>query len=222
MTGRPRAPGGRGGDGNQRGRRARGGAHSVDGGHQQVRQAAQGGRPRITAPNWRLQPRVITLRWESSMPRLHFIRKAKALFELGNQGKLYKATNPVERDPSVTGDWKSRLIQRAYRMFGSGPRADHLRDLVRRHHADHLHELQLGGPDHPSNLILLDPHTNTEIGLHQIRPQIRNLPDGTPILIRIVGPPDIGEFVKSNVPSPPGVIEPDADEIVRRFRGGRR
>jgi hypothetical protein len=53
---------------------------------------------------------------------------------------------------------------------------------------DHIWELQLGGPDVASNLRMLDRFTNQDIGLRQIWPQIRNLPDYTPIKIIIEGP----------------------------------
>jgi hypothetical protein len=52
---------------------------------------------------------------------------------------------------------------------------------------DHIWELQLGGPDVASNLRFLDAFTNTNIGMQQIWPQIRNLPVGTKIRIAIEG-----------------------------------
>jgi hypothetical protein len=51
---------------------------------------------------------------------------------------------------------------------------------------DHVWELQLGGPDDPSNLHILDAFTNQAIG-RQIWQQIRNLADYTPIRINIEG-----------------------------------
>lgn len=51
---------------------------------------------------------------------------------------------------------------------------------------DHVWELRLGGPDTRSNLKMLDTFTNWHIGTQQIWPQIRNLPVGTPIKIRIL------------------------------------
>jgi hypothetical protein len=53
---------------------------------------------------------------------------------------------------------------------------------------DHVWELQIGGPDTAANLRMLDRFTNQEIGMRQIWPQIRSLPDGTPIRITIQGP----------------------------------
>jgi hypothetical protein len=52
---------------------------------------------------------------------------------------------------------------------------------------DHVWELQLGGPDDPSNLHILDAFTNQAIG-RQIWQQIRSLADYTPIRINIEGP----------------------------------
>lgn len=52
---------------------------------------------------------------------------------------------------------------------------------------DHVWELQLGGPDVASNLRFLDSYTNWHIGTQQIRPQIKNLPTGTKITIKIEG-----------------------------------
>lgn len=54
---------------------------------------------------------------------------------------------------------------------------------------DHVWELQLGDPDAAGDLHILDQFTNQHIGLHQIWPQIRDLPDFTPMRIKIEGPP---------------------------------
>lgn len=55
---------------------------------------------------------------------------------------------------------------------------------------DHVNELQTGGPDAWRNLRMLDRTTNFQIGTQQIRPQIRDLPDGNPIDIDIKWWPD--------------------------------
>ena len=47
-------------------------------------------------------------------------------------------------------------------------------------HVDHIHELQLGGRDHASNLKLIDPSVNTSFG-KQIQLQLADLPVGTKI-----------------------------------------
>ncbi|MDQ1070883.1 hypothetical protein [Streptomyces canus] len=50
---------------------------------------------------------------------------------------------------------------------------------------DHIHELQTGGPDAWRNVRMLDRFTNQDIGWNQMRPQIKDLPDGNPIKIDI-------------------------------------
>ncbi|MGK5451403.1 hypothetical protein ACSNOE_28955, partial [Streptomyces radiopugnans] len=125
---------------------------------------------------------------ESGMPKAEFERKATALQKLSDEGKLYKAPNPVARDSSVTRQYKGDLIRRVYDQFGQNNPgfADKLRDRVlNRMDPDHVHELQLGGPDTAGNLRMLDRFTNQQIGLRQIWPQIRNLPDYTPIRIKV-------------------------------------
>jgi hypothetical protein len=53
-----------------------------------------------------------------------------------------------------------------------------------------VNELQTGGPDAWRNLRMLDRTTNFEIGTQQIRRQIPDLPDGTPIRIDVKWWPD--------------------------------
>jgi hypothetical protein len=130
---------------------------------------------------------TVTIRYKSFMPKKQFERKVRALQRLGSEGKLYKASNPVLRDRKVAADYKNRVIQRIHRMYHqkdpAGTRA--LIDKVRKMHPDHVHELQLGGPDTARNLRMLDAWTNVDIGTQQIWPQIRNLPDGTAIKIKV-------------------------------------
>ncbi|WP_412794223.1 LamG-like jellyroll fold domain-containing protein [Streptomyces sp. MS06] len=133
-------------------------------------------------------PVEVTVSYREGMPRHEFDKKADALQELSDQGKLFKAPNPVARDRSVTANYKADLIRRVYDQFGENNRefADALKErILTRMDPDHVHELQLGGADDASNLKMLDRFTNQEIGLRQIWPQIRNLPDYTPIRIRI-------------------------------------
>ena len=133
-------------------------------------------------------PVTITLRFVTGMSRREFQRKAEALKKLGDAGKLV-TIEKVKRDPSVTKCYKSDLIKRIWRQYGTRNRdfANKLIERVkRRMQPDHVWELQLGGPDTRSNLKMLDTFTNWHIGTQQIWPQIRNLPTGTPIKIRIL------------------------------------
>ncbi|MFC3885512.1 hypothetical protein ACFOU2_19360 [Bacillus songklensis] len=57
--------------------------------------------------------------------------------------------------------------------------------VTKRMQPDHVWELQLGGPDEVSNLKFLDSYTNWHIGTQQIRPQIKNLPTGKKVKIKI-------------------------------------
>ena len=122
------------------------------------------------------------------MPINEFNRKVNALKELGEQGVLYKAENPVLRDPSVTRAYRQDMIKRIWNQYGkTNPEfANKLIDrITTRMQPDHVWELQLGGPDTASNLKFLDSFTNWDIGTQQIRPQIRNLETGTQIKIKI-------------------------------------
>ncbi|HET6481872.1 MAG TPA: hypothetical protein VFG35_17830 [Actinoplanes sp.] len=90
----------------------------------------------------------------------------------------------------IEGQYKNQLIRRVFAQYGEkNPAfAKQLRDrIVQRMNPDHVWELQLGGPDDVANLHILDAKVNGGVG-NQIRQQIRNLPDYTPITITIVGP----------------------------------
>lgn len=144
---------------------------------------------RVRGPNRALPPVTVRVQYKDFMPRRHFERKARALERLSSQGKLYKATNPVgPADSRLAADYKDQVIQRIHRTYSrrdpEGTRA--LIDRVRDMHVDHRWERQLGGPDVRSNLGMLDARTNTDVGMQQIWPQIRDLPDGTPIRIEVI------------------------------------
>jgi hypothetical protein len=102
------------------------------------------------------EPPVPVKIWrEPRMPKTQFARKAAALRRLGDDGQLYKAKNPVARDPEITKRYRQDVIDRIYRQYNEqNPElADRLIDRVaRRMSPDHVHELQLGGPDTPENL----------------------------------------------------------------------
>ncbi len=129
---------------------------------------------------------TITLRRVEGMPRQEFLRKARALQELGEQGRLIRRTTP--RDTQITKTFRQNTIDRIWAQYGQRNRefANKLIDRVtRRMSPDHVHELQLLGPDNAANLRWLDRFTNEHIGMRQIWPQIRSLPEGTPIRIII-------------------------------------
>ena len=135
-----------------------------------------------------IEPVEITLEYVEGMDEAQFYRKANELMELGEQGLLYRAENPVQRDPMVTRNYRQDMIERIWNQYGevNPDFANALIDrITTRMQPDHVWELQLGGPDVSSNLRFLDSYTNWHIGTMQIRSQIRNLPIGTPIRIRI-------------------------------------
>ncbi|HEY8533279.1 MAG TPA: endonuclease [Micromonospora sp.] len=173
--------------------RVRGGGSSVKQCEAQVAEAASNGRVRVTGPNRQLPEKTITIKWEPGMPKVEFRRKAEALKRLGEEGKLYKATNPVARDRKVTKSYRQHIIDRIWELYHErNPEFANklIKRVTEKMDPDHVWELQLGGPDNWDNLRFLDRKTNQTIGKYQIWPQIRNLPDGTPIRIEVIGPPD--------------------------------
>lgn len=103
--------------------------------------------------------------------------------------KFFKAENPVVRDPTVTRNYRQNMIDRIWNQYGD-INPEFANKLINRvaynMQPDHVWELQLGGPDVASNLKFLDSFTNWHVGTIQIRSQIRNLPTGTPVTIKIV------------------------------------
>ena len=135
-----------------------------------------------------LEATEITLEYVEGMDKDQFYRKATELMELGEKGLLYRAENPVQRNPLVTRNYRQDIIQRIWGQYGTtNPEFANalINRVVTRMQPDHIWELQLGGPDTVSNLRFLDSFTNWHIGTIQIRGQIRNLPVGTPIKIKI-------------------------------------
>lgn len=53
------------------------------------------------------------------MPLNEFKRKANALKELGDKGLLYKAENPVNRNPAVTRAYRQEMIKRIWNQYGT-------------------------------------------------------------------------------------------------------
>ncbi len=129
----------------------------------------------------------VTLEFVEGMSRTEFARKAQALADLGERGVLFRAANPVPRNRAVTQAYRRDIIDRIWAQYRTrNPEfADRLIDRVtRRMQPDHVHELQLQGPDTASNLRFLDTFTNRHVGSQQIWQQIQNLPVGTEIRVR--------------------------------------
>ncbi|WP_345701533.1 hypothetical protein [Kitasatospora terrestris] len=148
--------------------------------------ARQGWTDRVKAPDNSLKPKTVPVQWKPGMPKSQFARKAQQLHSLGRRGQMYKATNPVSRDTNITDDYKGALIRIINNNHKGNPNlADAASAAARSMHPDHIQELQVGGRDHWENLRMLHGKTNTDIGNHQIWPKIRDLPDGTPIKIKV-------------------------------------
>ncbi|MEU5386230.1 hypothetical protein ACFVT9_25660 [Kitasatospora cineracea] len=148
--------------------------------------ARKGWTDRAKGPDRSLKPVTVTVQWRPGMPKAQFARKAQQLQELGRRGELYKATNPVSRDKKITEDYKGALIRIISNNHKDNPElAEAARKVARSMHPDHISELQTGGRDHWEGIRMLDGYTNEEIGKRQIWPSIKNLPDGTPIKIRV-------------------------------------
>ena len=131
---------------------------------------------------------TISLKFIEGMNARDFARKAKSLQELGEAGELIRVMNPVARDPSVTANYRQDMINRIWQQYGQSNRdfANTLIDRVKRRMSpDHIHELQLGGSDVITNLRFMDRFTNWQIGTQQIRSQLRDLPVGTIIRVKI-------------------------------------
>ncbi|AJP01929.1 hypothetical protein TU94_10830 [Streptomyces cyaneogriseus subsp. noncyanogenus] len=144
-------------------------------------------------PDTTKEPHTVTLEWKPGMTRHGFERKAKALQRLGEEGQLFKFKGKTKdyRDPKITADYKGALENLIRRNHKDDPEfAEAAAQAARRMEPDHVNELQTGGPDAWRNLRMLDRTTNYEIGTRQIRPQIKDLPDGNPIRIDIKWWPD--------------------------------
>lgn len=131
----------------------------------------------------------VAVHYEPGMPPSEFWKKTRALLELSGRGVLVKAPNPVPRDSSVVNQFRADMERRIFEQYGStNPDfASRLQFRIRqRMSPDHVCDLQLGGPDNASNLRFLDRSVNEQLGMRQIWPQIRNLPDGTRITIFVV------------------------------------
>lgn len=170
-----------------RGTRTRGGAGKPGAGTIVRKAVAELDKPRVRAPNPDLPEFTVKVRRQPHYKMGPFDRKMRALKRLSDEGKLFKATNPVQRDKSITKEYKARIRQRIWDKYWPHDKdmANRLNERLKGVDPDHVWELQLGGPDTADNLRLLDRATNRDIGTDIWR-QIRNLPDGTPIRIEVV------------------------------------
>jgi hypothetical protein len=142
-----------------------------------------------------VKPKVVTIRFDSKMSKKDFRTKADSLRRLSREGKLRKT--PVKRDPQITRNYRGATIRklagrhrgnraeqrRIAQKFSGRTSANRAGDGL---DPDHVHELQLGGRDHADNLRWMDAYTNRTIG-SQIAGQLRGVPDGTPVIIRVIG-----------------------------------
>lgn len=124
----------------------------------------------------------ITLEFKEGMDMRDFSRKARALQDLAERGKLFKAPNPVVRDQYITQKYRINIENQAEKQWGmtQPDRVEAIEKLMIQRQADHMQDLQVKGLDHPSNLWMLQEKTNRDLGI-QLRQQIRKLPDHTPI-----------------------------------------
>ncbi|WP_010304017.1 hypothetical protein [Candidatus Odyssella thessalonicensis] len=125
---------------------------------------------------------TLTLEFKEGMNLRDFNRKVKALQDLAERGKLFKASNPVQRNPRVTAAYRARIKKQAEKQWKvSDPQKyNKIKEKIANKQADHMHDLQVKGLDHASNLCLLDANVNQLLG-YQLWQQLRKLPNNTPI-----------------------------------------
>jgi hypothetical protein len=155
-------------------------------------------------------PAIIEIKAGPNAHKADLDRKLKDLVRLSDEGKLSKK-KPGDRlvrdqngkirrnkkgDPLTrTSVFRERMIRRLERNDAS-KKAN--RSLINKLYAgkgspdvgkgvdpDHVHELQLNGLDEYDNLRLMDSKTNRTIG-SVINGALRDVPDGTPVIIRVV------------------------------------
>jgi RHS repeat-associated protein len=137
---------------------------------------------------------TITIRYVPGMSKVEFYRKALRLKLLGDRGLLRRIPEgeaTSRRNRAVADAYRDDIRDRAWMQYRHN--RDFARQLaarIRRMQVDHVHELQLDGPDDAINMRMLGERTNRGVGIDQIRPQIRPLEPGTIIRIHIEVPPD--------------------------------
>ncbi|WP_205326006.1 HNH endonuclease signature motif containing protein [Glycomyces sp. YM15] len=146
------------------------------------------------------QPMVLELRLTRDLKKRDFRRKARALAALGRDGKLVKTKPPPRGNPvkkyrkdtvkRIKERYKDNpaLMKKMLKKFDSGTSGADPRGVTKRDQymePDHIHELQLGGADKADNLMWLDSRTNRLLG-GDIKVALNGVPEGTPIIVRIV------------------------------------
>jgi RHS repeat-associated protein len=65
--------------------------------------------------------KTVKLVFKAGMDKRDFLRKAKALQDLARRGKLVRVENPVLRDKTLTGEYKSRIIEKIWENYSHDP-----------------------------------------------------------------------------------------------------
>ena len=107
------------------------------------------------------------------------IEKVKELDYLASTGKLHK-TKVGDRNSNLTVKYRAELNKKIKQQYGEKHPEFAQKLLYRvknKIDIDHLHELQLGGPDILSNLRIRERAVNRSIG-SQIQGQLKKLPEG--------------------------------------------
>ncbi|WP_460539715.1 hypothetical protein [Glycomyces halotolerans] len=161
-----------------------------------------------TAKGGGKKPVVLELKYTPDMKKKDFNRKAKDLVRLGQQGKLKRTLDTKSiRDPDITKKHRSRMIKNLAEKHKNNPKLKQIIEQFKGSEKgpdgkwrpksvtekgqlrdpDHVHELQLGGPDDVSNLRWMDAHTNRKIGrdIYQALEDAK-VAEGTPVIVRIV------------------------------------
>ncbi|MEV4754459.1 hypothetical protein AB0J86_04970 [Micromonospora sp. NPDC049559] len=149
------------------------------------------------------EPAKLVLRRPPDFDRKDFDRKARDLQRLSQQGKLKKAKSErpkiLDRNSgemrTKSQIYRERMIRKLERKKSQG---HNVKDTLWRLYAgkgnvgpgkgldpDHIHELQLDGPDEYHNLRLKDTYANRMMG-SDISTALRNVPEGHPVTIRVI------------------------------------
>jgi hypothetical protein len=123
---------------------------------------------------------TLQLKYKTGTNKQHFERKVEALQNLAKDGEL-KKTTVISRDKQLRDKYRREKMANAKKQFGQqNPEfVQQIKVRLKKSlDADHTHERQLGGADHPKNLRLLDRSVNRSIGA-QVAPQIRGLSEGS-------------------------------------------
>ena len=86
----------------------------------------------------------------------------------------------VIRNPKITRDYLGMIIDQAEKQWGivDPVRVTNVEKILKKRTVDHVHDLQLGGIDHVSNLTLVDSFVSADFG-KQIYLHLANIPIGT-------------------------------------------